>query len=159
MHRHSNQSLSIHFVLSPVLLRLVLRGRHACIALEVAAEKGLVRKVELVGDLLNAQVRVLEQGLGLGDDEGVDPLRYGPSADAFDKRCEVLRRDAEPLCIVSDAALLPEVFAELPDELLEILLGARLRRPFGLGMLADVAVQHAADLVDRSGEQVAHDVA
>lgn len=141
------------------LLRLVLRGRHACIALEVAAEKGLVRKVELVGDLLNAQVRVLEQGLGLGDDEGVDPLRYGPSADAFDKRCEVLRRDAEPLCIVSDAALLPEVFAELPDELLEILLGARLRRPFGLGMLADVAVQHAADLVDRSGEQVAHDVA
>ena len=36
------------------VLRLVLRGRHARVALEVAAEERLVREVQVVGDLLYA---------------------------------------------------------------------------------------------------------
>ena len=94
------------------VLRLVLRGRHARVALEVAAEERLVREVQVVGDLLYAHRRVFEQGFGLQNHIVVDPLRNRLSADALDERGEVFGRDAELAGVESDAALFAEVFAQ-----------------------------------------------
>lgn len=80
------------------------------IAFEIAAEEGLVRKIQIVGDLLYAHVRVFEQRLGLEDHVAVDPFRDGFAADLLDERREVLGRDAELPGIESDAALLLVVF-------------------------------------------------
>ena len=77
------------------MLGLVLRRRHARIALEVAAEERLVGEIEVIGDLLDAHVRVFEQRLGFEDDVAVDPFRHRFAADAFDERREVFGRDAE----------------------------------------------------------------
>ena len=66
--------------------RLVLRGRHARVALEVAPEKRLVGEVERIGDFLDAQARIFEQRFGFEDDIDFYPLRNRLAADALDER-------------------------------------------------------------------------
>ena len=140
------------------VLRLVLRGRHARVALEVAAEERLVREVQVVGDLLYAHRRVFEQGFGLQNHIVVDPLRNRLSADALDERGEVFGRDAELAGVESDAALFAEVFAQQVGELLEILFGTVVRIVLLFGMLREVVVHDIPDLVNRCGDQSADDV-
>ena len=69
---------------------LVTRGAGAGMLLEVLAEKRLGRKIQVVGDLLDAQARILEQRLGLQNHRLVDPLGGGLAAHVLDHRGEVL---------------------------------------------------------------------
>ena len=42
--------------------------------LEILAEEGLGREIEMVGDFLDAHAGIFQQGLGFEDDRFVDPL-------------------------------------------------------------------------------------
>ena len=54
--------------------------------LEVFAKEGLGREVELLGNLLDAQPRELQQVLGLHDDGIVDPAGCGLATHLLDGR-------------------------------------------------------------------------
>ena len=56
------------------VVHTVCRWRLSRVVLEILAEKGLVREIELVGYLLNAQRRIFQQVLRLEYDETVYPV-------------------------------------------------------------------------------------
>ena len=63
--------------------------------LEIFAEEGLGREIEVVGDFLDAHAGIFQQGLGFEDDRFVDPPCGGLAADLLDRGREVFGRDVE----------------------------------------------------------------
>ena len=74
---------------------LVTRGRSTGVLLEILAEEGLGREIEMVGDFLDAHAGIFQQGLGFEDDRFVDPPCGGLAADLLDRGREVFGRDVE----------------------------------------------------------------
>lgn len=74
--------------------------------LEILAEKGLVREIELVGYLLNAQRRIFQQVLRLEYDETVDLVGSRTSAGLADDRRQIFGREVQLVGIEPDRPLL-----------------------------------------------------
>ena len=121
--------------------------------LEILAEEGLRREVQVVGDLLDAHARILQQGLCLEDHRFVDPPGGGLAAHLLDHRGEVFGRDVELLGIEAHVPLLLVVTLEQRHELVEKHLTAPL-----LDRIGPLALVDLGDDIEGRGEERANDL-
>lgn len=105
---------------------LVARRRGARMLFEVFAEERLCREVQVVGDLLDAHPRVLQQRLGLQDHRLVDPARRRLAAHLLDHRRKVFRRDVQLFGIEANIPFTLVVLLQQRHELVEKHLTAPL---------------------------------
>ena len=73
----------------------ILARCHSSVLFEVASEKGGIRKIQLVRNLLHRHRRGFQQRFRIQDHGIVDPVEDGLAADTFDERREIFGRHAE----------------------------------------------------------------
>lgn len=73
----------------------------------------------MIGDFLDGELRVMEEGFGLGNDEVADPLRGTLAAIVLNGHGEVFRRDTELVGIELHGALLLMIGGEEVHESLK----------------------------------------
>ena len=84
--------------------------------IEAFAEKGLVGKVQFLGDLLDGHVGGLQQGFGLQNHAVVDPLSGGAPGSFLYHLREVFRRQAQFVGVIGHIAVFPKRVLHLSDE-------------------------------------------
>ena len=88
------------------LFPAILLWGQSCLFLEKRTEAGRVRKIEIVGNLLDIFLCVFEQRDAFADDGLENQFLHGISADRLGHRREVFGRQAKLVCIEFYTALL-----------------------------------------------------
>ena len=107
-------------------LAAVVAGGFAGDAFEVLTHKGWVRKVELVGDLLDGQIGVFEQILYLEHDKLVNPLMDRLSRVVANNSRQMFRGEIHLVCVKFDTALGAVMLVQQAHKLLKIVATAVL---------------------------------
>ena len=89
-----------------------LRWTHARVGFEVLAEGELLGEADFVGHLLDLDIGLAEEVLGLVDGDHVDPLHRGITRFPFDDVRKVARCKTLSLCIIIDFPMLPILHVE-----------------------------------------------
>ena len=123
---------------------------------DITAEERKIRKVELVGDLLDAFRGIFQRVGHLARQGFVNPFRSASAAGALDRRREITRGFAEPLGIPLHRARHGFGRGEQVDERLADLVPG-LKRLFGGRFRLDMVVEHMRRLVEERLQQTAYD--